>query len=77
MSSSFETEVRHALHDPTDALNSAMSEFRPGQIRSSIRGAITSTLVPPAAATPSPPAPSGTGLDGSDVSTAPDDPSLN
>jgi sec-independent protein translocase protein TatB len=78
MSSSFETEVRHALHDPSDALNTAVSEFRPGQIRRSVRGVITSTLAPPAAATPSPPAapsrsePSGVGEPG-----APDDPSLN
>ncbi len=78
MSSSFETEVRHAIHEPTEALSAAVSEFRPGQIRRSVRGVISSTLIPPAAATPSPPpAPSGSGFDGSGGPTAPDDPSLN
>jgi sec-independent protein translocase protein TatB len=81
MSASFESEVRDALHDPTEALSAAVSEFRPGQIRSSVRSAITSTLVPPAAAGPSPapppPAPSASGFDGSGGPAAPDDPSLN
>jgi sec-independent protein translocase protein TatB len=84
LSASFETEVRDALHDPTEALNAAVSEFRPGQIRRSVRGAITSSLIPPAAASPSPPSvPTGSGFDGSagfDGSgspAVPDDPSLN
>jgi sec-independent protein translocase protein TatB len=78
MSASLETEVHHALHDPTEALSTAVSEFRPGQIGRSVRSAITSTLVPPAAATPTPPpAPSGSGFDASGGPSAPDDPSLN
>jgi sec-independent protein translocase protein TatB len=78
MSASFETEVRDALHDPTEALNAAVSEFRPGQIRRSVRGAITSSLIPPATASPSPPSvPSQSGFDGSGGPGVPDDPSLN
>jgi sec-independent protein translocase protein TatB len=89
MSSSVETEVRHALHDPSDALSAAVSEFRPGQIRRSVRGVIASTLTPPAAATPStltpaapatpsPPAvPSALGFEELGGPGAPDDPSLN
>jgi sec-independent protein translocase protein TatB len=78
MSATVESEVRHALHDPSEALNTAVSEFRPGQIRRSVRGVVTSTLLPPAAATPAPPpAAAGSGFDGSDRPTAPDDPSLN
>jgi sec-independent protein translocase protein TatB len=78
MSATVESEVRHALHDPSEALNTAVSEFRPGQVRRSVRGVITSTLLPPAAATPGPaPAEARSGFDGSDGPTAPDDPSLN
>ena len=78
MSASFETEVRDALHDPTEALNAAVSEFRPGQIRRSVRGAITSSLIPPAQGTPPPrPAAPAPGFEVSDGPAAPDDPSLN
>jgi sec-independent protein translocase protein TatB len=78
MSASFETEVRDALHDPTEALNATVSEFRPGQIGRSLRGAITSSLLPPASASPSPPTvPSGSGFEGAVGPAAPDDPSLN
>jgi sec-independent protein translocase protein TatB len=78
MSASFETEVRDALHDPTDALSSAVSEFRPGQIRRSVRGAIASNLIPPATPSSSQPAtPSGQGFEVSGDPAGPDDPSLN
>jgi sec-independent protein translocase protein TatB len=77
MSASFETEVRDALSDPSEALNAAVSEFRPRQIRRSVRGAIASSLVPPATNPPSPPVTPGPAFDGSAAPAAPDDPSLN
>ena len=53
MSASLQTEVRDALHDPEDAFSSALSEFRPGDVRRSVRRMVTDTLSPvsPASAT--------------------------
>ena len=52
MSSSLQTEVREALHDPEDALTSAVADFRPAQLRRNVRKAVTDTLspLPPASA---------------------------
>lgn len=56
MSASLQTEVRDALHDPEEAFTSALSEFRPGEVRRSIRRVVTDTLAPgDAVASPGPP----------------------
>lgn len=44
MTSSLQTEVREALNDPNDAITSAISEFRPGQVRRTVRRAVTDSL---------------------------------
>lgn len=46
MSSSLQSEVREALHDPEDALTSAVTEFRPAQLRRNVRKVVTETLSP-------------------------------
>jgi sec-independent protein translocase protein TatB len=61
MSSSFQDEVRSALHDPVDAVNSVIGDFRPPDIRRSVRDVITTTLTPPSPSAPaSPPTTNGT-----------------
>jgi Tat protein translocase TatB subunit len=47
MSASLQTEMREALHEPNEAIGAAIAEFRPTQIRRSVRQAVTSTLLPP------------------------------
>jgi sec-independent protein translocase protein TatB len=71
MSSGFEREVRGALAEPTDAFKAAVGEFRPPDVRRSVRDAISTTLSPPAAKPASGPP------DTSGLPMAPDDPSLN
>ena len=73
MSSGFEQEVRGALAEPTDAFRAAAGEFRPPDIRRSVRDAISTTLSPPAPSKPIPQAPDSS----SGMPAAPDDPSLN
>jgi sec-independent protein translocase protein TatB len=46
MSASLQTEVREALHDPEDEFTSALAEFRPGDVRRTVRRAVTDTLAP-------------------------------
>ncbi|HET6963824.1 MAG TPA: twin-arginine translocase TatA/TatE family subunit [Acidimicrobiales bacterium] len=46
MSSSLQSEVREALHDPEDAFTSAIAEFRPSQVRRNVRQVVTDTLSP-------------------------------
>jgi sec-independent protein translocase protein TatB len=80
MSASFQSEVRDAIGEPSDALGATVAGLRPGEIRKSVRDAVTSTLAPPP--TPAPqvtPSPSlrSNGSNGSVSPTAPDDPSLN
>ena len=86
MSSSFQDEVRGALHDPVDAVNSVIGDFRPPDIRRSVRDVITNTLTPPSPAAPAAPesftpTSNGTshpgGQDAPSLPVAPDDPSLN
>jgi sec-independent protein translocase protein TatB len=92
MSASFQDEVRGALHEPVDAVNSVIGDFRPPDIRRSVRDVISTTLTPPPpsqpatpeALTPSSngtPSPNGTtnsnGQDAPSLPVAPDDPSLN
>jgi sec-independent protein translocase protein TatB len=76
MSSSFQSEVREALHDHDDVITSTLTELRPAQLRRSVRRAVTDTLTPPrsvATAVPTPP-PAPTGWGGQPV---PDDPGFN
>ena len=85
MSQGFQDEVRTALAEPTDVVSSAVAEFRPADIRRSVREAVSSTFAPPEQ--PSPAAPSGsTPQSGSMISPpaatnlpagTPDDPNLN
>jgi sec-independent protein translocase protein TatB len=92
MSSSFQDEVRTALHDPVDAVNSVIGDFRPPDIRRSVRDVITTTLTPPSPTAPASPesfAPTSNGTphsngtshpggqDAPSLPVAPDDPSLN
>lgn len=69
MSSGFHEEVRSALAEPTEMVNSAVSEFKIPDVRRSVRDAVSSTLAPPEPQTPRASAnlPPGT----------PDDPTLN
>jgi sec-independent protein translocase protein TatB len=96
MSSSFQAEVREALHEPGEAVSSAVGEFRsefhlgtPGEIRRSVRQAVTDTLIPPDTSAASPPS-AATGFNGSNAvpsphggpgwpgwPSPPDDPALN
>jgi sec-independent protein translocase protein TatB len=68
MSQGFQDEVRTALAEPTDMVNSAVSEFRAHDVRRSVREAVTSTFTVPEQKGPtSSNLPAGT----------PDDPTLN
>lgn len=81
MSAGFQEEVRDALADPSDAVSSAMAEFRVPDIRRSVREAVTSTFEAPLKAVPPPEplhaAPSPLLPVGETAPAAPDDPSLN
>jgi sec-independent protein translocase protein TatB len=49
MSASFQSEVRDALHEPTEAFESAFGEFdlgRVGNVGQTVRRAVTSTVMP-------------------------------
>ena len=46
MSTSLQTEVRQAIHDPDDPLTSALADFRPAEVRRNVRRAVTETLAP-------------------------------
>lgn len=54
MSSSFQEEVRDALSDPTDAVKSAVGDFRMPDIRRSMRDTVTPTFAAPVTAAPAP-----------------------
>jgi len=84
MSSGVQAEVREALAEPRAAVDSALGEFRPPDLRRSVREAVTSTLSPPNPPTGGPPAreasepaPAPVSPDTSQALDAPDDPSLN
>ena len=73
MSSGFQAEVRDALGEPKEAFTAAMGEFRPPDVRRSVRDAIGSTLNPPVRpSNPRSEPPDVSGLPG-----VPPDPSLN
>jgi sec-independent protein translocase protein TatB len=90
MSASFQSEVRDALHEPTEAFESAFGEFdlgRVGNVGQTVRRAVTSTLIPtetpeapvqpgPASYSPHPVAPQG-GPGWPGWPAVPDDPGLN
>src|SRR5215472_4359945 len=59
MSSSFQSEVRDALHDPQDALSGALTDFRPGEIKRSVRNAVVDVFTPPAEGTATTPPANG------------------
>ena len=70
MSTTFQSEVRDAMSEPSEAFNSAIGEFNltsPADIRRSVRDAVTSTIMPPA-----PSASSGVGPAGSGVVPSPE-----
>jgi sec-independent protein translocase protein TatB len=67
MSSGFQDEVRSALSEPSEMVNSAVSEFRIPDVRRSVRDAVSSTFSVPEQQPSSANLPPGT----------PDDPSLN
>lgn len=56
MSASLQTEVREALHDPEEAFTSALSEFRPAEVRRSVRRVVTDALAPADVVSPAGPA---------------------
>jgi sec-independent protein translocase protein TatB len=47
MSSSFQTEVRDAIHEPHQAFTSALGDLRPADIRRNVRRVVVDTLSPP------------------------------
>ena len=84
MSSSFQSEVREALHDPNDALAGALNEFRPsdfrpGEVRRSVRKAVVDVFTPPAEGAPGTPPSNGSGPARPPASSrpVPDDPTFN
>jgi sec-independent protein translocase protein TatB len=80
MSSNFHDEVRGALAEPVEAVNSIIGEFRPLDVRRTVRDTISSTLTPPSPSSPSaetPAPPSSNGQVTPGLPVAPDDPSLN
>ena len=84
MSSSFQSEVREALHDPNDALSGALNEFRPsdfrpGEVRRSVRKAVVDVFTPPADGTVAGPSPNGSSpaLPTAGARAVPDDPTFN
>lgn len=46
MTSSLQSEVRDALHDPEEAFGTALADFRPSEVRRTVRRAVTDTLAP-------------------------------
>ncbi len=46
MSSSLHTEVRDALHEHDEGAAAALADFRPSQVRRTVRQAVTETLAP-------------------------------
>jgi sec-independent protein translocase protein TatB len=74
MSSSLQTEVREAMGEPGDAITAAIGEFRPSEVRRSVRQAVSSTLAPPTRAASADAAPPQSAAG---PPAGPDDPSLN
>ena len=84
MSTSLQSEVRQALHDPADPAVSSLAEFRPSEVRRSVRRALTETLSPLDPSSGADPAtrpttglPPGPGPSGWSGGAVPDDPGFN
>jgi sec-independent protein translocase protein TatB len=79
MSHGFQEEVRSALGEPTDAVTSAVAEFRAQDLRRSMREGVRSTLTgeaSPSSRESAGPAAAGPGP-GDGTARTPDDPTLN
>lgn len=85
LSSSVQDEMRDALHEPHQAFNSALSDFRPSEIRRTVRQTVMDTIAAPPTPAAGPPQapPAADGFPVAPVAGAPawtaqpDDPSLN
>ncbi len=84
LSSNVQEEVRGALQEPNEAFNTALSDFRPSEIRRNVRQTVMDTIAPVApAAGPAASAPPAGGMPVAPAAGAPawaaqpDDPSLN
>jgi sec-independent protein translocase protein TatB len=84
MSSSFQSEVREALQDPNDAFSGVLdefrpSDFRPGEVRRTVRRAVVDafTPAPEGAPTATPPNGSSPALPPAGPRPVPDDPTFN
>jgi len=74
MSQGFQEEVRTALAEPTEIVSSAVAEFRPPDIRRTVREAVSSTFTP---VDPQPGAGNQVGTTTNLPTGTPDDPTLN
>jgi sec-independent protein translocase protein TatB len=84
LTSNVQDEMREALHEPHEAFNTALNDFRPSEIRRNVRQSVMDTIAPPApAAGPAPSAatpgytPDGPAAGSPVPGGHPDDPSLN
>jgi sec-independent protein translocase protein TatB len=84
MSSGFQEEVRSALSEQTDGVSSAVAEFRPANVRRTIRDGVTSVLGPaqpngdqPATNLSTGARPTGNQAIDNQPTGTPDDPTLN
>lgn len=85
LTSSVQEEVRDALHEPQEAFGAALADFRPSEIRRTVRQTVVDTIAPAAGPAPTAPgatasAPPATGLPAAGApawATHPDDPALN
>jgi sec-independent protein translocase protein TatB len=86
MSTSFQSEMRQALHDPEDPLVTTLADLHPAQVRRNVRRAVTDTLAPfspaPVAGpsidpAPRPGLPPAANLPPGPSRPAPDDPAFN
>ena len=86
LSSTVQDEMRDALHEPNEAFNAALgdfrpADFRPSEIRRNVRQSVIDTIAP--AAGPATPTPAATSLPAAPApgapswGTHPDDPALN
>lgn len=76
VSGSFHTEVREALVDPRDALNSAVGDLGINDLRTSLRNTVTGAVTPAETTAHATPV-SGSAPTVDAPAPAPDDPSLN
>ncbi|HET9077833.1 MAG TPA: twin-arginine translocase TatA/TatE family subunit [Acidimicrobiales bacterium] len=86
LTSSVQDEVRDALHEPHEAFTSALTDFRPSEIRRNVRQTVMDTIAPPESAPPGAVPSAGAPAEASPAAPQtgvpargghPDDPSLN